>query len=38
MVVNTPISHKFSICYYNTDDNAALPSSEIQVISTKWTA
>ena len=29
MVVNTPMSHKFSICYYNTDDNTALPSSEI---------
>ena len=31
------MSHKFSISYYNTDDNTAFPSSEIQVISTKWT-
>ena len=31
------MSHKFSIRYYNKDDNTALPSSEIQVISTKWT-
>ena len=21
MVVNAPLSHKLSICYYNTDDN-----------------
>ena len=30
--------HKISICYYNTDDNTAYADSEIQVISTKWTA
>ena len=38
MVVNTPKNHKFSICYYNTDDNKALTSLEIHVKSTKWTA
>ena len=38
MVLNTPTSQKFSICYYKTDDNTALPSSESQVISTKWAA
>ena len=38
MVLDTAISHKLSICYYNADDNTAFPSSEIRVISTKWTA
>ena len=38
MVLHTPMSHKLSIYYYNIDDNTALPSCEIQVISTKWTA
>ena len=38
MVLNTPMSHKLSICYYNIDDITALPSSETQVISNKWTA
>ena len=28
MVVNTTLSNYDSIVYYNTDDNAALPSSE----------
>ena len=28
--------YKRIICYYNTDANTELPSSEIQVISTKW--
>ena len=37
-LLNAPKSYKLSICYYNTDDNTALPSSEIQVISNKWTA
>ena len=31
IVLNTPLSYYDSICYYNTDDNTALPSSEIQV-------
>ena len=38
MVLNKPMRHKLSICYYNADDNTALPNSEMQVISTKWTA
>ena len=36
IVLNTLMSHKFSICYYNIDDNRALPGSETQVTSTKW--
>ena len=33
MALNTPLSHKPSICYYNPDDN------RVQVISTpKWIA
>ena len=31
------MSQKFSIWYCNTDDNTEFPSSEIQIISTKWT-
>ena len=30
-VLNTPLSYYDSICYYNTDGNTALPSSEIKV-------
>ena len=26
MALNIPMSHKFSICYYNTDDNTQLPN------------
>ena len=29
VVVNTPLSYDDSICYYNADENTALPSSEI---------
>ena len=32
MVLNTPLSYYDSICYYNTDDNAAFPGSETQVM------
>ena len=38
MVLNTPLRYCDSICYYNTDDNTALPGSEIQVMDTKWIA
>ena len=31
MVLNTALSYYDSICYYNTDGNTALPSSETQV-------
>ena len=31
MFLSTLVSHKLSICYQNSDDNRALPSSEIQV-------
>ena len=31
MDLNTPLSYYDSICYYNTDDNTALSSSETQV-------
>ena len=30
-VLNTPLSYYDSIFYYHTDDNTAIPSSEIQV-------
>ena len=31
MVQNKPMSYHDSICYYNTDDNTALSSSDTQV-------
>ena len=35
MALDTPLSHKRSNLLYNIDDNTSLPSSGIQVISTK---
>ena len=31
MVLKTPMNYYDSICYNNTDDNTAFPSSETQV-------
>ena len=30
MVLNAPLNYYGSNCYYNTDENTALPISEIQ--------
>ena len=37
MVVNMPLGYYDSICYYNTNDNTTLPSSDTQV-KYNWTA
>ena len=40
MILNTPLSYQEDIYYYNTDDNTAIPCSEIQVkvlnVQHKW--